>query len=286
MRGELRDERSYCSERSLAQREPLAGTADQVDVWILLEYVPVWSAKATTDNALAPPTREWLRGLVDDVQQRGLKPRLQFIRQPEIDRTGVTLFVAANGVLRRFDAPDYARLTELSLATALTASGVSAMQYFVCTNGQRDLCCARFGLPVYTALREHLADRVWQTTHVGGHRFAPNILVLPQEALYGRVNAGDVDQFVARIEQNRLAAAWLRGRTRYAPEVQAAEAALAARGIDTSGSMSSAPDRCGGYRVGFGSNVVTVKPGPAYDVMASCGDESAKPVIPWFVSES
>lgn len=280
------DERSYCSERSLAQAEPLAGTADQVDVWILLEYVPVWTAKATTDNALAPPTREWLRRFVDDVQQRGLKPRLQFVRQPEIDRTGVTLFIGANAVLHRFDAPDYATLTELSLAAALTAPGESATQYFVCTNGQRDLCCARFGLPVYAALREHVAERVWQTTHVGGHRFAPNILVLPQETLYGRVHAGDVDRFVACVEQNRLAAPWLRGRTRYAPAVQAAEAALAARGIDTSGPMNSGPDGSGGYRIEFGSNGVTVRPGPAYDVIASCGDESAKPVIPWIVNES
>jgi len=279
-------ERDYCSERSLAQAEPMAGTADQVDVWILLEYAPVWSAKATTDNALAAPTRDWLHGLVREVQQRGLKPRLQFIRQPELERTGVTLFVAAAGALHRCDAPDYAALARLSLSAALTGPSVSAMHYFVCTNGQRDLCCARFGLPVYTALRESVAERVWQTTHVGGHRFAPNILTLPQGALYGRVQTGDVDRFIATVEQNRLAAQWLRGRTRYPPEVQAAEAALAARGVDTTARMSCMAAGEGGYRIGFGVSTVTVRPGPAYDVFASCGDEAAKPVTPWLVSES
>jgi hypothetical protein len=279
-------ERSYCSERSLAQAEPMAGTADQVDVWILLEYVPVWSAKATTDNALAPPTREWLQGFVKDVQARGLKPRVQFIRQREIDRSEVTLFIAANDALHRFDAPDYATLTRVSLANALAAPNVPAMHYFVCTNGQRDLCCARFGLPVYAALREHVAERVWQTTHVGGHRFAPNILILPQGALYGRVQSDDIDRFIACVEQNRLAAPWLRGRTRYPAEVQAAEAALAERGVATSGLVSSVPDGNGGYRISFGASAVTVRPGPAYDVFASCGDESAKPVIPWLVHES
>src|SRR5262249_46855313 len=163
-------------ERSRAQAEPMAGTADQVDLWILLEYVPVWNAKATTDNALAPPTREWLKRLVDDAQKHGLKPRLQLIRQPEIDRNGVTLFIGANDVLCRFDAPDYATLTQLSLANVLGIPGIPEVHYFVCTNGQRDLCCARFGLPVYSALRERVAGRVWQTTHLGGHRFAPNIL--------------------------------------------------------------------------------------------------------------
>jgi hypothetical protein len=282
----MRTERSYCSEQSRAQAEPMAGTADQVDVWILLEYVPVWSAKAITDNALAAPTRDWLRGLVSEAQQRALKPRVVFIRQPEIDRKEVTLFICANDGLRRFDAPDYATLTQLSLANTLTGASIPAMHYFVCTNGQRDVCCARFGLPVYSALREHVAERVWQTTHVGGHRFAPNILTLPQGALYGRVQSDDVDRFVACVEQNGLAASWLRGRTRYAPEVQAAEAALAARGVDTSGAMSRAPDGDDGYRIGFGPNTVTVRPGPAYEVFASCGDETAKPVIPWLANVS
>lgn len=278
----MSSDRAYCSERSLAQAEPMAGTADQVDVWILLEYVPVWNAKATSDNALAAATRDWFTNLAKAAEQQGLKPRLQFIRQPEIERGGVTLLVARDGALRRFDRPDYAALSRLSLTDALDGPTVAATQYFVCTNGQRDLCCARFGLPLYAALRERVGERVWQTTHVGGHRFAPNVLTLPQGALYGRVQVGDVDEFVATVEQDRVAAQWLRGRTRYAPPVQAAEAALAARGIDTASAPVCVADG-DGYRVGFGRNVVTVRPGPAYDVFASCGDAQAKPVTPWLV---
>ncbi|HEY6599463.1 MAG TPA: hypothetical protein VIZ30_09120, partial [Pseudomonadales bacterium] len=56
-------QRAYCAELALAEGATLAGTADVVDAWIMLEYLPAWTAKATTDNSLASATRAWLDGL-------------------------------------------------------------------------------------------------------------------------------------------------------------------------------------------------------------------------------
>ena len=276
-------DREYCAEVAAAEGEGLAGTADVVDAWILLEYLPAWTAKATSDNALSAAAREWLARLAAGAASRGHKARLQFIRQPEIDRTGATVMVAVDGCLHRVDAPDYDALTAQTYESVLAASRETAAQYFVCTNGQRDVCCARFGLPTYAALRERVGARVWQTTHVGGHRFAPNVLALPQAALYGRVQASDVDAFVDAIEAGGLAPRWLRGRTKYAPEVQAAEAALAQRGIDTRGSVVATPID-GGIEVRFGAHSIAVRRGEPRAVLTSCGDER-KPVAPLLVSE-
>ena len=82
-----------------------------------------------------------------------------------------------------------------------------------------------------------------------------------------------------RSKVTELAAPWLRGRTRYAPEVQAAEAALAGARSRYDGALYStqALDD-GGYRVAFGSHAVAVRPGTAVDVLASCGDDDARPV--------
>ncbi len=277
-------QRAYCAELGLAEGATLAGTADVVDAWIMLEYLPAWTAKATSDNALAATTRAWLDRLMQDAVARGLKPRLQLIRRPELDRTGVTLMVAVDGALHRVQAGDYDALCELSLDAVIAHAPLQARQYFVCTNGQRDLCCARFGLPTYAALRERVGARVWQTTHVGGHRFAPNVLTLPQAALYGRVQPTDVDAFLAAVEHDQLAAPWLRGRTRYAPEVQAAEAALVALGLDTTGAVSTQPLGDGGMRIAFGSRAARVHTGIAVDVQSSCGDAQRKRVAPLVVS--
>ncbi len=41
--------------------------------------------------------------------------------------------------------------------------------------GRRDRCCARLGVPLFDALAPHVdADRLWQSSHHGGHRFAAN----------------------------------------------------------------------------------------------------------------
>ena len=273
----------YCAEIALAEGETLPGTAEEVDVWIMLEYLPSWSAKATTDNSLAPATRAWLEGLSDAVAARGLKPRLQWIRRPERDHAGVTLMIAAGSGLHWVEAAAYDALATRSLDDVLAVAPLTERRYFVCTNGKRDLCCAHFGLPTYAALRERVGDRVWQTTHVGGHRFAPNVLTLPRAALYGRVQPSDVDAFVDAIESDRLAVPWLRGRTHHRPEVQAAEAALAARGFDVSGN-ALVRELDGGYHVSFGAHSAVVRPGIAREVLASCGGEP-KPVVPWIVSD-
>ena len=42
----------------------------------------------------------------------------------------------------------------------------------VCTHGRRDACCAQFGRPTAMALARRYGTAVWETTHVGGDRFA------------------------------------------------------------------------------------------------------------------
>ena len=271
-------ERVYCSDLCLASGEPLLGTAGQVDVWLMLEYKPVWRAKATDDNDLAGPTKAWLERTVAAYAAHGQKARPQFIRRPELDTTEVSLFVGADGELRHF-AGDYATIATLELSD-LQGGGftrIDAPQYFVCTNGQRDLCCARYGLPVYARLRELAGGRVWQTTHVGGHRFAPNVLALPQGALYGRVFADEVDAFFATVEAGELALPHLRGRAALPPAAQVAETLI-----------DGARTLCGidGDRVIFetaaGTRSVGVRESDtAFEVIASCGKTETETVFPW-----
>ena len=169
----------------------MLGTAPEVDVWLLLEYRPPWQGKALEENDLPPTTRAWLANVVDGFAAQGRKPRPQFIRQPEeAERSSITLYLASDGELRRFQGRDYEEVERLDLRSS-ALEPVSEAHYFVCTNGQRDLCCARYGLPTYARLRLFAGERAGQTTHVGGHRFAPNVLALPQGALYGRVFADE-----------------------------------------------------------------------------------------------
>ena len=59
--------------------------------------------------------------------------------------------------------------------------------WLVCTNGKRDACCARDGVPVARALAALRPDEAWECSHLGGHRFAANVALLPEGLCFGRV---------------------------------------------------------------------------------------------------
>ena len=258
----------------------MLGTAPVVDAWIILTHRGTWRPKALADNDLPAPVRQWLDAQVAALQAQGLAVRPQFARQSGggATRAGATLFVARGGELRRLDAADAQALLGLDLTSEAVLEGferVAAPNYFVCTNGQRDVCCARLGLPVYARLRERVDSRAWQTTHVGGHRFAANVLVLPQGVLYGRLDPGSVAGFLAAVEAGRVATPHLRGRSAWPPEAQAAEALCDAPAL--------AVLECGGGRVvlrtqrGVLRAAVTAE--PTRGILASCGEVAGKDVV-------
>jgi hypothetical protein len=219
--------------------ESLWGTADVVDVWLCLEYKPVWRAKALADNDLALSTRTWLAETQRSLSAAGFKVRPQFIRQPDLDRSETRLLVAFQGQVVEFSGQGYGFLENLDLTALLrhperlveAATRLDEPRYLVCTNGQRDLCCARFGLPVYTALSKQVGDRVWQVTHLGGHRFAPNVLVFPAGCVYGRVTPESLATFLGLTEAGETDFSRLRGRSCYPGIVQAAEASLGRQAV-------------------------------------------------------
>lgn len=95
-----------------------------------------------------------------------------------------------------------------------------------CTNGRHDACCAEFGRPIAAALDAQLDDLAWEVSHIGGDRFAPNVLVLPHGLYYGRVGVADVPDLVRAVRDDRVWLRGYRGRSIHPFPVQAAEAEL------------------------------------------------------------
>ena len=94
--------------------------------------------------------------------------------------------------------------------------------YLVCAHGRHDPCCALRGRPVVQALERARPGRVWETTHLGGDRFAANLLVLPTGELYGRVPAAVAPDLTDRIDAGDVVPGLMRGRIGLSPIAQAA----------------------------------------------------------------
>jgi hypothetical protein len=84
-------------------------------------------------------------------------------------------------------------------------------QFFICTHGQVDICCARFGVPLYRALRATPAVEAWRTSHFGGHRFAPTVMEFPAGYTWAFVDAGATRHIVDRDEPIGALAKNIRG---------------------------------------------------------------------------
>ena len=95
--------------------------------------------------------------------------------------------------------------------------------YLVCTHGRHDACCAQRGRPVAARLAEERPGLVWECSHIGGDRFAPNVLVLPHGLYYGRVEPERAPEIIAAQERSEVVVDLLRGRTVFRPAVQAAQ---------------------------------------------------------------
>jgi hypothetical protein len=94
--------------------------------------------------------------------------------------------------------------------------------YLVCTHGKHDPCCALRGRPVAAALARERPGQVWECSHIGGERFAANVLLLPSGLVYGRVLPFAAPEFIAAHEAGEVPGALLRGRVGLPPVAQAA----------------------------------------------------------------
>jgi hypothetical protein len=221
----------FCADRSREVDEPLIGTATHAQTWFILEYAATWSAKATEDNDLPAPVQDRLNALLSGVAFS----RAQFIRRARA-AGGVRFYIAHTADtaqrLYRFDLPSHEALVDLDLGPVL--AGLPAADpflsseplYLVCVNGRRDPCCAKYGSALHRALATYAGDAVWQTTHVGGHRFAPTLLTLPDGVIYGRLTPDQAGDFVAATSRGLLTLDHMRGRSSYDSLVQAAEIML------------------------------------------------------------
>jgi hypothetical protein len=222
----------YCNDCSRLAGEQPYGTTSRVGVWVLLEYNAEWRAKAVADNDLPPAVRAYL-----DAPLAGLKTRLQLIRHGGPRREeGLACFVAVADELAprlyEFRLAAYEDLLALDLAAIAAGDERDAAHlraeplFLVCTNGRRDRACARDGLPVYQALQTVAGDSAWQTTHLGGHRFAATALFMPHGVGYAWVTPEEAPELVAAYRRGEIDPDRLRGRSCYTKEVQAAEVFL------------------------------------------------------------
>jgi hypothetical protein len=221
--------RPGCALESRSRDEPLLATASRVRRWLLVEQPGPWGSEALLESRLDETVALTLRS-----HARRASVRVVLIRRPgwETSEGRRAYLVRSDRRTRWIEQVEIGEPhdlvgIDLSCLESPEPPGVGTpgpeAVHLVCTNGRHDPCCADLGRPVVRSLRDAGIPEVWESSHIGGDRFAANVVCLPTGTYYGRVPPEGAAQMLADHARGVLHLDHYRGRSCYQPLVQAAE---------------------------------------------------------------
>jgi hypothetical protein len=165
--------------------------------------------------------------------------RFQLIRQERSQSDYINFFLAVtrehSPYIRNFKLKAYEDLLGIDIpGLARPAQRVQPTQptqedhenpplHLVCTDGKHDKCCAKYGLRAYRYLKERFGESVWESSHVGGDRFAANMVCFPHGVYFGRVSEAEAERVVSGYCSGQIYLDKYRGRSCYSHNAQVGE---------------------------------------------------------------
>ncbi|GAA1574887.1 MULTISPECIES: sucrase ferredoxin [Kribbella] len=235
-----------CAAQAILRREPLIATAPPAERWLLIESRTPWPRQALTalhggSRSQTPmASRTPLPGrAVAALSERstghvvsrrcaelGIRPVL-IRRSGRVDparrrRWGLVDCRPGRESVRWGDLPSDEHLLDV-LDGKDPGTHSAEPVYLVCTHGRHDACCAVWGRPVAAALAAVYPERTWECSHIGGDRFAANVVLLPHSLFYGQVPPARAVELATQYDRSVVVPDLLRGSGAFVPPVQAAQ---------------------------------------------------------------
>lgn len=210
----------FCSVVSKTNGHDPIGSAWHYDQWLIIEMPQPWERSLWIEHPTLQPIYEQLIKPLHEEQGVWVRP---LVIAPDRDyaipdRTRVLYYYRPSSLFAQFEKQEFVIPTDqiFPLATALLQQPEQRSQFesyrqetshirdlMVCTHGNVDVACARFGFPIYEKLRKDYAAqvdnlRVWRCSHFGGHVFAPTLIDLPEGRYWGHLEPNMLDLLVHR----------------------------------------------------------------------------------------
>jgi hypothetical protein len=207
----------FCSVVSKTNGEDPIGSVGTFDHWLILEMAQPWAKGFFLKHPLLQPIMEMIKTLRQEegiwVRPLVIAPDREYSRP---DATRVLYYQRPARLFAKFEKQEFLLPENQagSLATALLKQPDQLSRFesyrqetshirelMVCTHGNVDVACSRFGYPIYKQLLDEYAGeslRVWRCSHFGGHQFAPTLVDLPEGRYWGHLEPEVLDLLVRR----------------------------------------------------------------------------------------
>ncbi|HET8601382.1 MAG TPA: sucrase ferredoxin [Segeticoccus sp.] len=251
-----------CSDAARLRHDAMAGSAAPARAWLLVEHHGPWLIDAFGGSGIHEGIQHHLQR-----SAAAVGARILLIRRPgRQERRGTRAWAVVHGPTSahpgtqvwgrwrheddllgaapalgevRHTGAGAGRCTEATEAAEATADAEHDPLFLVCAHGRHDVCCAVRGRPVAAAVQARWPEQTWECSHVGGCRFAGNLVVLPDGVYYGGLDGEDAVEVLEGHLAGRSPAGHLRGTSSEAPVAQAAVAEVLRRRPGAAGAVSS-----------------------------------------------
>jgi len=202
----------FCSVISKTNGEDPIGSAKATDTWIIVELPLPWTKERLIFDSALNPVFQAMRAGNPKLSAMAIAPDREY-SQPGYAH--VFHYQRPTQLFARYNQQEFL-VPEFELEEFVTALLTQTIpdrfeiyrqptqhirEIMVCTHGNIDVACARFGTPIYQKLRKEFATsmlRVWRCSHFGGHQFAPTLIDLPNGQVWGHLESNILDVLVRR----------------------------------------------------------------------------------------
>jgi len=212
-------ESKFCSTLCQQSGEPLAGTAPFAEHIVFITWPKkFWEYEALESKGGFPTgLKKWMK----EKSKICGKISIRLASRAELGNDKVEIFIYPgkkyfSNVLPK-EIPEILELNfQPNISSNLSYGKFENDQIFICTHGRHDKCCAKFGQKLadqmrYFIQKQNLPIEVWESSHLGGHRFAATMIDFPSGRVYGRMTPYEIPKFLESRKRGLIYSSAYRG---------------------------------------------------------------------------
>ena len=226
---------TYCTQITERSGELLAGTAPSADHFVFITWPKkYWGYEALESKGGFPQgLKAWMKN--QSITEK--KVTIRLISKPKLDSEKVDMLLfPENKSFLNVSPEDIQGLLESHFLGESTNKyqlvPLKEDHIFVCAHGRHDKCCAKFGQEIADQMKEYVQKneipvQIWQSSHLGGHRFTQTLIDFPSGKAYGHLKTKDIADFFKCKASSRTYAPAYRGNVFFSKKNQTIEALTA-----------------------------------------------------------